>query len=142
MELGVGGSRPPYRTKKMNKDKKLKPSLPKGTKDYWGSELALKKKLLLAIENNFKRYGFSPLQTSQMELSSMIGNSLSDDADNPMSDVFTFDSDGEKVQLIYDLSAGTSRFFSQNYLTLPNPYKRYQIKDWTWCDPPPPKRSA
>ena len=100
---------------------------PKGTKDYWGKELALKKKLLLAIENNFKRYGFSSLQTSQMELSSMIGNSLSDDADNPMSDVFTFDSDGEKVQLIYDLSAGTSRFFSQNYLTLPNPYKRYQI---------------
>ena len=127
MELGVGGSSPPYRTKKMNKDKKLKPGLPKGTKDYWGSELALKKKLLLAIENNFKRYGFSPLQTSQMELSSMIGNSLSDDVDNPMSDVFTFDSDGEKVQLIYDLSAGTSRFFSQNYLTLPNPYKRYQI---------------
>ena len=46
----------------MKEDTKITASLPKGTKDYWGRELALKKKLLIAIENNFKRYGFSALQ--------------------------------------------------------------------------------
>ena len=113
----------------MKEDTKITASLPKGTKDYWGRELALKKKLLIAIEDNFKRYGFSPLQTSPMELSSIIGNSLSEDESNPMSDVFTFDEDGEQISLRYDLSVPLSRFYSQNYLTLPNPYKRYQIAE-------------
>ena len=58
--------------------------------------LSLKKKLLIAIEDNFKRYGFSALSTSPMELSSIIGNSLSEDESNPMSDVFTFDEAGGK----------------------------------------------
>ena len=84
----------------------------------------------MAIEDNFKRYGFSALSTSPMELSSVIGNSLSEDDSNPMSDVFTFEEpDGEKLSLIYDLSLPLSRFYAQNYLTLPNPYKRYQIAE-------------
>ena len=85
---------------------------------------------MIAIEDNFKRYGFSALSTSPMELSSVIGNSLSEDESNPMSDVFTFEEpDGEKLSLIYDLSLPLSRFYAQNYLTLPNPYKRYQIAE-------------
>jgi len=83
----------------------------------------------VAIEDNFKRYGFSALSTSPMELSSVIGNSLSEDESNPMSDVFTFDEDGEKISLRYDLSLPLSRFYAQNYLNLPNPYKRYQIAE-------------
>ena len=35
----------------------------------------------------------------------------------------------EKISLRYDLSLPLSRFYAQNYLTLPNPYKRYQIAD-------------
>jgi len=115
---------------KMSKEKKfIDARLPRGFQDQWGKTLSLKKKLLIAIEDNFKRYGFSALSTSPMELSSMIGNSLSEDDSNPMSDVFTFDEDGEKLSLRYDLSQSLSRFYSQNFLTLPNPYKRYQIAD-------------
>jgi len=114
----------------MSKEKKLiDPKLPKGFQDSWGKTLSLKKKLLIAIEDNFKRYGFSALETSPMELSSVIGNSLSEDESNPMSDVFTFDEDGEKISLRYDLSLPLSRFYAQNYLSLPNPYKRYQIAE-------------
>ncbi len=108
---------------------KLTAKLPKGFQDQWGKTLSLQKKLLAAIENNFKRYGFSALSTPPMELSSVIGNSLSEDESNPMSDVFTFDEDGEKITLRYDLSVPLSRFYAQNYLTLPNPYKRYQIAE-------------
>tara|TARA_Y100000741_G_scaffold178496_1_gene135571 strand:- start:3505 stop:4905 length:1401 start_codon:yes stop_codon:yes gene_type:complete len=108
---------------------KLTAKLPKGFQDQWGKTLSLQKKLLVAIEDNFKRYGFSALSTSPMELSSVIGNSLSEDESNPMSDVFTFDEDGEKISLRYDLSLPLSRFYAQNYLNLPNPYKRYQIAE-------------
>ena len=61
---------------KMNKDKQLKAKLPSGFQDTWGDALSLKKKILSIIERNFIKYGFSPLETSPMELSSIIGNSF------------------------------------------------------------------
>ena len=111
----------------MNKENKLVPSLPRGFQDSWGSNLILKKKLLKIIEQNFIKFGFSPLETSPMEYSSMIGNSLAEDEENPMSDIYTFDDDGTDISLIYDLSVPLARFYSSNYMSLPNPYKRYQM---------------
>ena len=111
----------------MNKDKQIKATLPSGFKDRSGNELALKKKLLDIIEKNFIKFGFSPLETTPMELSSVIGNSLAEDDENPMADIFTFDDSGTDISLRYDLSQGCIRYYSQNYLSLPNPYKRYQI---------------
>ena len=111
----------------MNKEKQIKATLPSGFKDRSGDELALKKKLLDIIEKNFIKFGFSPLETSPMELSSVIGNSLAEDDDNPMADIFTFDDSGTDISLRYDLSQGCTRYYSQNYLELPNPYKRYQV---------------
>ena len=111
----------------MNKDKQIKATLPSGFKDRSGIELALKKKLLDIIEKNFIKFGFSPLETTPMELSSIIGNSLAEDDENPMADIFTFDDSGIDISLRYDLSQGCIRYYSQNYLSLPNPYKRYQI---------------
>ena len=113
--------------KKMNKEKQIKATLPSGFKDRSGDELALKKKLLDIIEKNFIRFGFSQLETSPMELSSVIGNSLAEDDENPMADIFTFDDSGADISLRYDLSQGCIRYYSQNYLELPNPYKRYQM---------------
>jgi len=111
----------------MNKEKQIKATLPSGFKDRSGDELALKKKLSDIIEKNFIKFGFSPLETSPMELSSVIGNSLAEDDENPMADIFTFDDAGTDISLRYDLSQGCIRYYSQNYLELPNPYKRYQI---------------
>ena len=111
----------------MNKEKQIKATLPSGFKDRSGDELALKKKLLDIIEKNFIKFGFSPLETSPMELSSVIGNSLAEDDENPMADIFTFDDSGTDISLRYDLSQGCIRYYSQNYLELPNPYKRYQV---------------
>ena len=84
----------------MNKEKQIKAALPSGFKDRSGDELALKKKLLDIIEKNFIKFGFSPLETSPMELSSVIGNSLSEDDENPMADIFTYDENGtDKVSV-------------------------------------------
>ncbi len=89
----------------MKKENNLIPSLPKGFKDRWGQELALKKKILKIIEANFSKYGFLPLETSPMEISENIGSFLADDDSNPMSDVFSFNDDKESLTLRYDMSA-------------------------------------
>jgi len=112
----------------MNKEnKQLKASLPKGFQNRWGETLLLKKKLLEVIEKNFIKFGYSALETSPMQLSSIIGNSLSEDEKNPMSDIYTFNDDGTEVSLRYDLSQPLINFYKQNYMDLPNPYKRFEI---------------
>jgi len=109
------------------KNKLLEAELPKGFQNKWGDSLNLKKKLLEIIEKNFIKFGYSPLETSPMQLSSIIGNSLSEDEENPMSDIYTFSEDGIEVSLRYDLSQPLINFYKQNYMNLPNPYKRYEI---------------
>ena len=109
------------------KNKLLEADLPKGFQNKWGDDLLLKKKLLEVIEKNFIKFGYSPLETSPMQLSFIIGNSLSEDEENPMSDIYTFSDDGIDVSLRYDLSQPLINFYKQNYMNLPNPYKRYEI---------------
>ena len=111
----------------MKKDEKLIPGLHSGFEDRWDKQLSLKKKLLEIIENNFLKFGFSPLETPSFEISKNIGSFLADDEANPMSDVFTFNDDKEQITLRYDLSSPLSRFVAQNYRELPFPFKRYAI---------------
>ena len=112
----------------MNKKiKLLEADLPKGFQNKWGSSLLVKKKLLEVIEKNFIKFGYSPLETSPMQFSSIIGNSLSEDEENPMSDIYTFSDEGTEISLRYDLSQPLINFYKQNYMDLPNPYKRYEI---------------
>ena len=113
----------------MKKEKNLTPSLPKGFKDRWGKELALKKKILKIIEANFTKYSFLPLETSPMEISENIGSFLANDDANPMSDVFSFKDEKESLTLRYDMSAPLARFVAQNYRDLTFPYKRYTYGD-------------
>ena len=113
----------------MKKEKNLTPGLPKGFRDRWGKELALKKEILKIIEANFTKYGFLPLETSPMEISENIGSFLADDESNPMSDVFSFKDGKESLTLRYDMSAPLARFVAQNYRDLTFPYKRYTYGD-------------
>ena len=114
-------------SKQMNKKNILKPGLPSGFQNKWGTALFLKKKLLKIIEKNFIKFGYSPLETSPMQLSSVIGNSLSEDEENPMSDIYTYNDDGTELSLRYDLSQTCINFYKENYMDLPNPFKRFEI---------------
>jgi len=125
----------------MKKEEKLTPGLPSGFEDRWNKQLSLKKKLLEIIENNFLKFGFSPLETPSFEISKNIGSFLADDEDNSMSDVFTFNDGNEKITLRYDLSSPLSRFVAQNYRELPFPYKRYAIGN-VWRNEKPDTRKS
>src|SRR5210317_2028668 len=113
----------------MNKVNKLIPGLPSGFEDRWNKKLLLKKKLLKAIENNFIKFGFDPLETPSFEISENIGSFLAEDEANPMSDVFSFADGDENITLRYDLSSPLARFVAQNNQQLPSIYKRYAIQN-------------
>ena len=113
----------------MNKENKLIPGLPSGFEDRWNKKLLLKKKLLKAIENNFIKFGFDPLETPSFEISENIGSFLAEDDSNPMSDVFSFEDGDKNITLRYDLSSPLARFVAQNNQELPSIYKRYAIQN-------------
>ena len=113
----------------MDKENKLIPGLPSGFEDRWNKKLSLKKKLIRAIETNFIKYGFDPLETPSFEISENIGSFLADDDSNPMSDVFLFEDGDKNITLRYDLSSPLARFVAQNNQELPSIYKRYAIQN-------------
>ena len=113
----------------MNKENKLIPSLPSGFEDRWGNKILLKKKLLETIEKNFVKFGAEALETPSFEMSENIGSFLSEDQENPMSDVFTFKDGDKNITLRYDLSSPLARFVAQNNQELPSIYKRYAIQN-------------
>ncbi len=113
----------------MNVENKLIPGLPSGFEDRWNKKLLLKKKLLKAIESNFVKFGFDPLETPSFEISENIGSFLAEDDSNSMSDVFSFDDGDKNITLRYDLSSPLARFVAQNNQELPSVYKRYAIQN-------------
>ena len=108
-------------------NKTLEAILPPGFQDLWGEAIILKKELIRILQENSLKYGYSEIETSPFEFSENIGSFLSDDLNNPMSDIFTFDDKTRKISLIFDLSAPLSRFISAQYSSLTFPFKRFQI---------------
>ena len=45
----------------------MKPSIPKGTRDFGPQEMLRRKYIFSTIEQVFQRYGFLPLETPAME---------------------------------------------------------------------------
>ena len=111
------------------KKKLLEPNLPRGFEDIFGKSLAIQKKIINIIEENFLKYGYQEIKTSPFEYSNNIGAFLADDLNNTSGDVFTFDDKDKKISLRYDLSAPLSRFVSSKYLDLAFPFRRFQISE-------------
>jgi histidyl-tRNA synthetase len=128
VELGVGGSSPPYCTKKMTKEKKNKPSkeLPLGFVDRQEKELLVRDFIISNIKEVMIKYGFQYLETPSFEYSESIGKFLPD-KDRPDEGVFSFQDESKWLSLRYDLTAPLARYVAKNYLEIPKPFKRYQL---------------
>ena len=82
------------------------------------------------IEDNFKRYGASCLQTSPMELTSVIGNSLSEDDNNPMAagmDIEVKNFANSKSAAYFKVDEKMKRFAEQMKMQMGN-----GIWKWKW----------
>jgi histidyl-tRNA synthetase len=128
VELGVGGSSPPSCTKKMEKEKKIKPSkeLPLGFVDRQEKELLTRDFIISNIKEVMIKYGFKYLETPSFEYTDSIGKFLPD-KERPDQGVFSFKDEKNWLSLRYDLTAPLARYVAKNYLEIPKPFKRYQL---------------
>jgi histidyl-tRNA synthetase len=128
VEPRVGGSNPPSCTKKMKKEKNLKPSkeLPLGFVDRQEKELLIRDFVISNIKEVMINYGFQYLETPSFEYTDSIGKFLPD-KDRPGEGVFSFKDENKWLSLRYDLTAPLARYVAKNYLEIPKPFKRYQL---------------
>ncbi len=131
-----------------------KPSIPKGTRDFGPVEMARRDYIFNTIRENFKLYGYSPIETPAMEnLSSLLGKYgeegdrllfkilNSGDAFSAVETSMLSNSNSLSLKvcekgLRYDLTVPFARFVVQHQNEIVFPFKRYQIQPVWRADRP------
>lgn len=134
----------------------MKPSLPKGTRDFLPGELARRKFIFRTIESVFERFGYQAIETPAMEnLNSLLGK-YGEEGDKLLFKVLnngdflakadenaleSKDSDRlamsiSKRGLRYDLTVPFARFVVMHQHEIQLPFKRYQIQPVWRADRP------
>ncbi len=132
----------------------VKPSIPKGTRDFGPKEMTRRNYIFDTIRRVFRRYGYQPIETPAMEnLSTLLGK-YGDEGDKLL---FKILNSGDFLQsaggplpvnsdkaalkisekgLRYDLTVPFARFVVQHQSELTFPFKRYQIQPVWRADRP------
>ncbi len=134
----------------------MKPSIPKGTRDFTPSEVYLRNFLKEKIKLNFELFGFEPIETPSFEKLEIIGGKYGNDGEQL---IFKILSNGEKLSkadldsfnkqnyskfsdsisekaLRYDLTVPFSRYVVQHQNEITFPFKRYQVQKVWRADRP------
>src|SRR3989338_4636252 len=119
--------------KKETKNKRIKPELPGGFRDFAPADAIIKQRLLEKIRQTFEEFGFDPLETPAVEKTEILrgGEENSDQM------IFTLnpakrggaeikDIKKDKLSLRFDLTVPLARFLAANP-EIPKPFRRYQI---------------
>ena len=132
------------------------PSNPKGTRDFLPSELSKRNYIIDILKKNFKRFGFSEIETPALEKTSTLLGKYGNEGDRL---VFKILNSGEKVKkadinalksndlksftksvsekgLRYDLTVPLARYVAQHQNNLTFPFKRFQIQSVWRADRP------
>jgi histidyl-tRNA synthetase len=133
-----------------------KPRISKGTRDFNSQQIANRDYIFSTIKSNFKRFGFSPIETPSFELSETLLGKYGDEGDRL---IFKILNSGEKVKkadlsalennqlarfsnslsdkaLRYDLTVPFARYVAQYQNDITFPFKRYQIQPVWRADRP------
>lgn len=134
----------------------MKPSIPKGTRDFGPAEMGRRNYIFDTIRNVFKRYGYQPIETPSMEtLATLLGkygeegdkllfrvlnsgdymkdvpdNLAAEKASNSISPYIA------EKGLRYDLTVPFARFVVQYRNDIVFPFRRYQIQPVWRADKP------
>jgi histidyl-tRNA synthetase len=134
----------------------LKPSIPKGTRDFSSEEIMRREYIFDTIKKVFRLYGYQPIETPAMEnLSTLLGkygeegdkllfrilNSgdfLSETADDDLNkrDLGKLSAQICEKGLRYDLTVPFARYVVQHHDEIVFPFKRYQIQPVWRADRP------
>lgn len=109
-----------------DKPEKTKARVPRGFVDRTSAELHAAEKMTTVIRGVYELYGFEAVETPIFEYTDALGKFLPDQ-DRPNAGVFSIQDDDEQwMSLRYDLTAPLARYFSENFETLPKPYRSYR----------------
>ncbi len=134
----------------------MKPSTPKGTKDFLPKELSKRSYVIDVLKKNFEAYGFEEINTPSLENNSTLLGKYGDEGDRL---IFRVLNSGDKIKkadlesfqkkdftkfvsslsnkgLRYDLTVPLARFVSQHQNEIIFPFKRYQIQNVWRADRP------
>ena len=99
---------------------------PRGFRDYFGTDVSERSKMLGEIADVYQLYGFEQLESSAIETVDALGKFLPD-VDRPNEGVFAWLEEEDWLALRYDLTAPLARVYAQHRNELPNPYRRFAM---------------
>lgn len=134
----------------------MKPSIPKGTRDFLPSQVYKRNFIFDTIRNVFKTYGYQPIETPTMELLSTLTGKYGEEGDKLLFKIlnngdFLNNADDKALAekrsndvlpqisrrgLRYDLTVPFARFVVMHQNEIQFPFKRYQIQPVWRADRP------
>lgn len=138
----------------------MKPSIPKGTRDFGTAEMQKRQYIFNIVKTNFQLFGYSPIETPCMENITTLTGKYGEEGDQLIFKVLNsrihesskkeelkkeFDLSLEKARnselltekaLRYDLTVPFARYVVMNHHALTYPFKRYQIQPVWRADKP------
>lgn len=134
----------------------MKPSIPKGTRDFGPAEVLKRNYIFDTIREVFVRYGFQPIETPAMEDLATLTGKYGEEGDQLLFKVlnngdFLSKADQSALEakdsaklvpsiskrgLRYDLTVPFARFVAMHQNDIPFPFKRYQIQPVWRADRP------
>ncbi len=134
----------------------MKPSIPKGTRDFSPTEIANRTYIMNTIKAAFETFGFQPIETPSFENSSTLMGKYGEEGDrlifkilnsgdylSKADDKLLSRKDSSKVTpqisekaLRYDLTVPFARYVVQHQNEITFPFKRYQIQPVWRADRP------
>jgi histidyl-tRNA synthetase len=126
---------------------KIKPSLPKGMRDFLPAQVAKRRYIISTIQSVFEKYGFQPIETPVMENLDTLTGKYGEEGDKLLfkvlnsgdylenaDDNFLQEKNSRKLTpqisekgLRYDLTVPLARYVVQNQNDIVFPFKRYHI---------------
>ena len=134
----------------------MKPSIPKGTRDFSPTEMVKRNYIFDTIRASFRKYGFLPLETPSMENLSTLMGKYGEEGDKLIFKIlnsgdFLEKADGDALTnrdsrkltlgisekaLRYDLTVPFARYVVMHQNEITFPFKRYQIQPVWRADKP------
>ncbi|WP_299665773.1 histidine--tRNA ligase [uncultured Polaribacter sp.] len=134
----------------------MKPSIPKGTRDFSPTEVANRTYIMNTIKTAFETFGFQPIETPSFENSSTLMGKYGDEGDRLIfkilnsgdflskanekllseKDSLKLTSQISEKALRYDLTVPFARYVVQHQNEITFPFKRYQIQPVWRADRP------
>lgn len=140
----------------------MKPSIPRGTRDFGPAEMQKRQYIFNILKANFQLFGYAPIETPSMENITTLTGKYGEEGDQLIYKVLNsriHESKDDKKELLkkefntslekshnselltekalrYDLTVPFARYVVMNHNTLTYPFKRYQIQPVWRADKP------